>query len=129
MSPPSLRSRRGITVVELLATLALATVVVGGALLFVRPSLEADKADAALRDAMKIRDAALEWKDDQGALGCPTLSQLQQDKRLKREARTDDPWGGRFRIECSSADVVVRSPGRDGKLGTGDDIRVPHSRS
>jgi general secretion pathway protein G len=129
MSSKSNRHRRGITVIELAALLALVAVVLGGALLLVRPSIEADKADAAMRDAMQIREAALEWKDEQGALGCPTLSQLMQDKRLTRDARTDDPWGGRFRIECGSAEVVVVSAGRDGKLGTDDDIRVPHKRS
>jgi general secretion pathway protein G len=129
MSFHARRFHRGITVVELAALLALVAVVLGGVLLVVRPGLEADKTDAAMRDAMQIREAALEWQHEQSALGCPTLSQLLHDKRLTRDARTDDPWGSRFRIECGSADVVVSSPGRDGKPGTADDIRVPHTRS
>jgi general secretion pathway protein G len=129
MFRPSRRSRRGLTVVELGATVALLTVLLGGALLFVRPSLEADKSDAAVRDAMHIREAVLDWKDRGSPPGCPTVSQLLHEKKLEESSRLDDPWGGRFRIECSDEDVSVSSAGRDGKLGTGDDIRVPRSRS
>jgi general secretion pathway protein G len=124
----SRRLRRGMTVVELAAGLALVAVVLGGSLLFLRPGLQADKTDAAVRDAMRIREAALDWKQA-NAEGCPTLSQLQHEKHLTDETRTDDPWGQRFKLECSDEDVVVRSEGRDGRPGTEDDIRVPHSRS
>jgi hypothetical protein len=110
------------------ASLALVAVLLGGALLFVRPGLEADKSDAAVRDAMRIREAAIDSRD-RGTPGCPTLSQLVHDKQLESSSRFDDPWGGRFRIECGDEEVSVSSPGRDGKPGTDDDIRVPASRS
>jgi hypothetical protein len=122
-------SRRGVTVFELAASLSLVAVLVGGVVMLVRPGLEADKADAAMRDAIEIREAVLEWKDQEATQGCPTISQLMHDKKLDDSARTDDPWGGRFRIECTSDDISVSSAGRDGQLGTDDDIRVPHSRS
>jgi general secretion pathway protein G len=112
---------------ELVAGLALAAVLLGGVLLLVRPGIEADKADAGMRDAMRIREAALDWKQENPS-GCPTLSQLRHEKHLAAEARTDDPWGQRFRLECTGEDVVIRSEGRDGKPGTEDDIRVPYSR-
>lgn len=124
----SRRSVRGLTVVELAASIALVAVLVGGALLFVRPGLEADKTDSAMRDAMRIRDAALDWQEASSVGGCPTISQLQHEKHLSDDSRTDDPWGGRFRLECGREEIVVRSAGRDQKLGTADDIRVPHSR-
>lgn len=38
---------------------------------------------------------------------------------------SDDPWGGRYRVSCSSDGIVVVSPGRDQKPGTADDVRVP----
>lgn len=115
--------------VEAGASVALLAVLVGGALLLVRPGLEADKSDAATRDAMRIRDAALELRDRGAPAGCPTLSQLVHEKQLDSQSRFDDPWGGRFRIECKDDDVSVSSAGRDRKVGTDDDIRVPVSRS
>jgi hypothetical protein len=85
-----------------------------------------DESDMAVRDAQRIRDAALEWREA-NPQGCPTLTQLKHEHRLASEARTDDPWGGRFRLACSPSGVSVVSPGRDGTPGTDDDVKVPRS--
>ncbi|MCP5065215.1 MAG: hypothetical protein GY946_01500, partial [bacterium] len=82
-------------------------------------------------DAQRVLNAAEEWKkteDVEGGDGCPTLSQLQHERFLSREASTEDPWGNRFRIKCSEQ-VSVRSAGPDGKAGTSDDVRIPNARS
>ena len=74
--------------------------------------------------ARNLANAAADWKRTNSELGCPSISQLFHDRTLAAGARTDDPWGRRFRIDCSEQDVTVRSPGSDGKDATDDDIRI-----
>ena len=116
-------SRRGVTIVEA----ALAVTLLGGVALavalFMVPRMQADESDMALRDAQRIQRAASDWRKAHGG-GCPTLTQLQRDRELATESRTDDPWGERYRVICRDDIVTVSSPGRDGKPNTDDDIRV-----
>jgi general secretion pathway protein G len=121
-------SRRGVTVVEAALVVTLLGGVALGAALLVVPRMQADDADMALRDAQRIQRAASDWQKAHGG-GCPTLTQLQRDRELARESRTDDPWGERYRVICGDDDITVSSPGRDGKPNTDDDIRVSRSTS
>jgi hypothetical protein len=98
----------------------------GGAGVYLHPGSETREVDTALKNAQKIREAVVDWRADNPS-GCPTLSQLKQEKRLASQAVTDDPWGQRYRVECSGDAIRVVSPGRDGLADTSDDIRVPHS--
>ncbi|HYP74911.1 MAG TPA: hypothetical protein VER12_03085 [Polyangiaceae bacterium] len=72
-------------------------------------------------DAAQIQTAAKAFRA-QHADGCPTLSSLQEEEFLSRNARSDDAWGNRFRIGCADGELTVRSAGPDGKLSTADDI-------
>jgi len=119
---------RGVTVVEAAAIGTLLGGVALAAALFLVPRMHADESSAALRDAQRIQRAASDWCKVHGG-GCPTLTQLQRDRELERESRTDDPWGERYRVICGDDDITVSSPGRDGKLNTDDDIRVTRSAS
>lgn len=78
--------------------------------------------DAAMATARRIVTAASDWKREHREVGCPTVSQLIVDRNWRRDEPSDDPWGGRFRIRCSSDEVNVRSPGRDGRFETDDDV-------
>ncbi len=119
-------TKRRFTWLELGLGAGIALVLVtGGAFLF-GSGAKADEADLAVRDAQRIREAAVEWREV-NPRGCPTLTQLQHERKLSSEARTDDPWGGRFRVACSADGIVVVSPGRDQKPGTADDVLVPRS--
>jgi general secretion pathway protein G len=121
-SRPSARSRqRGVTVVELGAAVAALALVGGIAAAVISPRRAANETTAAIQTAERIRKAVVDWRSENGT-GCPTLSQLEYDKVLSSDARTDDPWGQRFRVLCSGDTVTVRSAGRDGKAGTRDDI-------
>jgi hypothetical protein len=60
----------------------------------------------------------------QHADGCPTLSSLQEEQLLPRNAPQADAWGNRFRISCEDSEPTVTSAGPDGKANTADDIRV-----
>jgi general secretion pathway protein G len=84
---------------------------------------DADAKDQAERDAKRIQRVAADYRRESGA-GCPTLTELERARLLPEDARTDDPWGERFRVVCSGEQVSVTSPGRDGKPNTLDDIRV-----
>ena len=119
--PPA---HRGVTLVEAGLAATLVAVVAGGVMLLLRPPAAAEQDEAAARDATIIHRAARSWQSE-AASGCPTPSQLQHERHLSRSARTDDPWGGRFRVICTDETIAVTSPGRDGRPDTHDDIRVP----
>lgn len=116
--------RRGFTWLELgLGAGALGLVALGASFVL-SPGADVKQADLALRDAQRIRDAALEWRE-KNPTGCPTVTQLKHEHSLAAGAATDDPWGSRYRLSCSKQGVIVMSAGRDGKADTDDDVRVP----
>jgi len=114
--------RSGVTRVEIGAFAAVAVVVVAVAAVFLIPR-EADARGQAERDAKRIQRVAADYRREAGS-GCPTLTELERARLLPDDVRTDDPWGERFRVICSGAEVSVTSPGRDGKPNTHDDIRM-----
>jgi general secretion pathway protein G len=117
------RARRsGLSRIEAGAAAALLVAVVATLVLVFMPS-EADAAGQAERDARRLQRVAADYVRETGS-GCPTLTQLERDRRLPGDLRTDDPWGERFRVVCSGDQVSVTSPGRDRKPNTADDIRV-----
>jgi len=99
----------------------------GGASLFLGTTDAGAETRAAASDAARIREAARGWQADNAGVGCPSITQLKVDHALDDRIRTADPWGERFRVFCNSGQVTVRSAGRDGELGTQDDVRVPRS--
>jgi hypothetical protein len=90
--------------------------------------------------ATAILSAAVDWRGSHPGV-CPTVDQLVADHAIEVDPElhrgkshagrvgvipgTVDPWGAAFAVECSGADVKVRSPGPDGKTGTTDDVVVP----
>ncbi len=91
---------------------------------WVASSDSAKSAQSASRaDAAQIQVAAKSFRA-QHADGCPTLSSLQEEQFLSRNAREDDAWGNRFRILCDDAEPTVISAGPDGRPNTADDLRV-----
>jgi general secretion pathway protein G len=82
-----------------------------------------DGQESSRADAMQIQTAAKAFRA-QHADGCPTLSSLQEEEFLNRNARADDAWGNRFRISCEGSELAVSSAGPDGKSNNADDIRA-----
>ena len=82
-----------------------------------------DAQTSSRADASAIEAAAASYRA-QHADGCPTLSSLQEEQLLARNARQDDAWGNRFRVICEDSALIVISAGPDGKPNTADDIRV-----
>jgi hypothetical protein len=120
----SQRVARGITRVELVLLTAIGSVVLGAGVLWLNHESSETANKQALKDAQEILDAANTWKKTNGTLGCPTISQLIQDRRLEKTARADDPWGHRYQIQCDSDELRVHSLGLDGKPNTADDIHT-----
>ena len=83
-----------------------------------------DAESSSRADAAQIQAAAKSYRAEHSD-GCPTLSLLEEERFLSRNARADDAWGDRFRVHCTGDEPVVSSAGPDRKLDTQDDIRVP----
>lgn len=115
---------RGVTPFGALAGVAGLAVLGYAGWIFERTSSEERALDSTRESALLILHAAQSYKGE-GGDGCPTLSRLRQDQELASDARMDDAWGNRFRIQCGDDEIVVSSPGPDGKSGNADDVRVP----
>ncbi len=118
------RAQRGITPFELVACLALVTLVCGAIGWLYATEEGASDATRAEATADSILRAAEQWRLEHSR-GCPTLTELIRDDRLPQDSVTDDPWGGRFRVRCEGDRLTVWSPGRDGTPSTADDVALP----
>ncbi|MBN2192320.1 MAG: type II secretion system protein GspG [Polyangiaceae bacterium] len=114
---------RGVTLFEVGAVGSLLACSVLGYVLLIAPPNRSDKLEAATRIGDRLGDAVTTWRSDNGD-ACPTVSQLIHEGYLDPQQTAEDPWGGRFRVHCRDGRVDVTSPGRDGDLGTGDDVVV-----
>jgi general secretion pathway protein G len=115
---------RGVTLVEILIVLAIMSLISGGVVVAVIPRYNKAQVDAANNSARGVRDAVIRWKAT-GGEGCPTVSQLVQDKQIDTASKVDDPWGSAYKIACTEDEVIVSSAGPDKKEGTADDISIP----
>ena len=114
---------RGTTLVEVLIVVAIIAMVAGGVAFFAFPKFKESQVKTAQTAARVIRGAAQNWQMTND--GCPTISQLIQDKQLDKAQDTNDPWGGDYTITCTDDDIVVSSDGPDKQQGSDDDISVP----
>jgi len=115
---------RGVSPFGALAGLAGVAVLSFAGWAFERTNSEERALDSTRESALLILHAAQSYKGG-GGDGCPTLSKLREDQELAADARMDDGWGNRFRIQCTDDEIVVSSFGADGKAGTADDVRIP----
>lgn len=116
---------RGVTLFEVLIVVAILAMIAGGVAFFALPQFNKAKISTAENAARVIRQAAQQWQATNNETGCPTMSQLVQDKLLDPGQNTADPWGQAFALTCTDEDVTVSSGGPDKKKGTKDDIVVP----
>lgn len=123
--PATRSARRGVTLVEVLIVVAIISMVAGGVAVFALPRFRESQVKLAATGAQTIRGAVQNWQAATNETGCPTVSQLVQEKYLDPGASTVDPWGQPYQLTCTDDEVVVTSTGPDKKKGTQDDIQVP----
>ena len=116
---------RGVTLVEVLIVVAIVAMVAGGVTVFALPKYREAQVKSAETWARTIRAAIQNWQAASNETGCPTISQLVQEKHLDPGTSTKDPWGQEFALTCTEDEIFVSSMGPDKKKGTKDDIQIP----
>ncbi len=116
---------RGVTLVEVLIVVAIVAMVAGGVTVFALPRYREAQVRSAETWARTIRAAIQNWQAASNETGCPTVSQLVQEKHLDPGTSTKDPWGQEFTLNCTEDEVFVSSNGPDKKKGSKDDIQIP----
>ena len=119
------RSRRGVTLVEVLIVVAIIAMVAGGVAVFALPRYREAQIKNAETGARIVRTAIQQWQSANNESTCPTISQLVQEKQLDPGQSTKDSWNMDFTLTCADDEVIVSSNGPDKKKGTKDDIVVP----
>jgi general secretion pathway protein G len=86
------------------------------------------KKEADLRmartDINNLAQVAEAYQLLRGAGECPTLTQMEEAKLLRRGTNGEDPWGSSYEVVCDDDEVNVRSLGPDRERGTPDDIAL-----
>lgn len=115
---------RGVTLVEVLIVVAILSLIAGGVAIYAIPKFQQAQKDTAKTDCKTLVQVVETYKlNHPGAsTECPTIEALKNDKSLKADQNTNDPWGKPYRIICSAEDFGVTSAGPDGKEGSEDDI-------
>jgi hypothetical protein len=119
------RQKRHFSFVQLCAGLLLVGGLLATVVLVARPSLARDGGSTIADVARPLLNAASQWRNSNPD-GCPTIGGLIHEGILSENASRHDPWGGAFRLVClDEGGFVLLSPGRDGQLGTADDLEYP----
>ncbi len=108
-----------------MVVIAIMGLVAGGIGIAVFKAFREAQVKTATTNARTLRGAVRSWWVTTENSGCPTVDQLVADRVLDEDSPRKDPWGSKWRIECSEDRVSVSSDGPDKKQGTEDDIRVP----
>ena len=125
MGTRTTRQRIRFKAVKICAGLLCVGGVVATMVLVARPSLAQDNRDTIASVATPLLAAARAWREANPE-GCPTVGGLINEGALPEDLERHDPWGGAFRLVCSDdGEFSLLSPGRDGQLGTEDDLEFP----
>lgn len=110
---------------QLCAGLLLVSGLLATGVLVAHPSLARDSGTTIAEVAKPLLNAANQWRSSNPE-GCPTIGGLIHEGALPDSVVRHDPWGGSFRLVClDEGGFVLLSPGRDGQLGTDDDLEYP----
>ena len=116
---------RGVTLFEVLIVVAIIALISAGVGIAAIKYFGDAQDRNAETNARAIRAAVKTWWIDHDRTECPGVDELIAAGTLDRDTTRRDPWGESWRVECADNDVAVVSLGRDRRLGTADDIRIP----
>jgi general secretion pathway protein G len=117
--------RRGVTLVEVLIVVAIIALISGGVGIAALKYWDGAQRRSAETNARTIRGAVKSWWLDHDRASCPGVGDLIASGTLDRDSARVDPWGEPWEVACVDDEVTVASAGRDRRLGTEDDIRIP----
>ena len=130
--------RRGFSMLEVVAVVAILTLVAGAAVPLVAKSVERAARESTRKDLEAIAGAALEHVRDTGVLPTsaselgsastttgwsgPYLGSATIDTRSGRPSHEVDGWSRAYRFQMSARTLLVESAGPDASFGTADDL-------
>jgi len=116
---------RGVTLFEVLIVVAILALISGSVGAAAVMYFDRARQRTAESNARTIRAAVKAWWIEHDRAECPGVDELVASGGLDRDSPRRDPWGESWRIECGDDEATIISAGRDRKLGTADDIRIP----
>jgi general secretion pathway protein G len=115
------RGTRGMTLIEILVVLAIIGLIMGGVGIVLFNALEDSKTKVAAKDIANLVTSVEMYRLQKNK--CPTSAQDLKAAGILQKI-TKDPWNNHYVIKCPGehAPVDITSAGKDGQLGTDDDI-------
>ena len=116
----------GYTLTEIMISLAIVSLMLGGAAVAAFGQLEKARKKETINMMRKVKDGVLQWRMDATGEQCPgSLADLVTTKVLTKEPK--DGWGRPFVMKCpgehDTDGIDLYSFGKDGKDGTPDDLK------
>lgn len=122
---PRLARQRGLTLFEVLITVAIVAMVSAAVAVGVSHYMDTSNHNLTETNARTLMNLAEGYRITENSDTCPNVEEMQAKRMISRGSKTTDAWGKPFRIRCEGDDVVVISAGKDKLFGTEDDIKVP----
>jgi general secretion pathway protein G len=131
LSPAELRARlargaaargtRGMTLIEILVVLAIIGLIMGGVAIVAFNAFDDSKLKAAAKDIATLGQSVEMYRLQKNK--CPKTAQDLKAAGIIQKI-TKDPWGNDYVFKCPGehGPVDISSAGKDGEMGTEDDI-------
>jgi len=120
---PAVTRPRGFTLLEILVVIALISLLTTGVAVGATRMLEKAKIEQAKTDTANLASVAEAFLVAKGNEACPTVEELRRDGVLSRRAKTEDPWGTPYRIQCEPSYAIAISASPDSTFETADDVK------